>query len=1174
MRLLHVQTYNFKDHQKNPDPYAILPHRWTKSETTLVDIQSGRVDLSSASNKVSKFARYVKSQFSDLDWIWVDSCCINQDSAAELSEGVNCMFDWYRNASVCIAYLPDVEHATNLEAFHDSVWFTRGWTLQELLASTVVVFVTRHWRVIGHKGDAAAFRAKTEVGPNLEILLADVTRVPLAVLQDFSASHLLSVEERLGWLRGRETLKEEDMIYALFGIFGVRPGANYGEKRSNAEHRLLEAIDRKERLSAGYVYNAPDASTNHASASERRETDTCTWLLQHEQYKRWKAGAVQHLWVHGKPGCGKSVLCSTVIEDLKVFCLEHAKIALAYFYFTFSDNHKQTYDDLLLGLVAQLGGTEPARSTLRQLYERSKQTRPGTRELEKVLISTVSTLDGAFVVLDALDESPELSGTRWDLLKRLTKLLSQSSKLRLFATSRYLPDIPGLMDDLPCEHISIRSCDVSGDIQQYVAIQLSTEPRLRQFTPTIKSMIEKNVSDNADGMFRWAFLLLDQLAKLKKSNVSAIDAALTRFPKDLDDVYARILQDLEEDDHQDALTLLRWITYASEPLSLGELIETLIIIPEDDTVDIKDRCQPVDILRLLTSLVITISPEGTDGEDSTDMSITAATKVRLAHFTVQEYFESERILAGIARQFHLDSDTGHYFLTQSCLTYIMHYSSSDEKASARKDVMIFPLVHYAAKSWYHHASLHKRTDVDLQLKLLESDAAMSGWLVVHQPDLYFEETFHGFVHNYGTNLYYACYIGLTKVVRKLLEKTANVNAEGVFYGSALQAASAEGHIEVVKLLLEKNANIDVEGGFYGNALQAASAKGHVEIVKLLLEKNADVNAEGGEYGGALQVTSAEGHIEVVKLLLEMNADVNAEGGYYGSALQAASAEGHVEVVKLLLKMNANVNAEGGFYGSALQAASAEGHIKVVKLLLETNSNITVEGGKYGSALQAASVKDHIDVVKLLLEKNADVNAQGGEYGGALQAASARGHIEVVKLLLDMNANVNTEGGEYGSALQAASAEGHIEVAKLLLEKNADVNAEGGEYGSALQATLAEGYVEVVKLLLEMNANVNAQGGEYGSALQAASAEGHVEIVKLLLDMNANVNAEGGEYGSALQAASAEGYIEVVKLLLEKHADVNAQGGEYGSALQAASVRGHIEVVELLKTTGACTSIAN
>jgi len=247
MRLLHAREFTFKKFVKQPPTYAILSHRWSEHEPSLRDIEDSRGKPLAVHNKVHGFADYISTYLPQLDWIWVDSCCINQESAAELSEGVNCMFEWYRDARVCLAYLSDVEHASDSVAFRRSVWFRRGWTLQELVASTVVVFVTKGWDIIGHKGNADHLSGNGfNVGRNIELLIVEVTGIPHAVLQDFSNSYALSVEQRMRWMEGRETLREEDLYYSLFGIFGVAPGANYGEKKLGAQQRLLAAIDQKQ----------------------------------------------------------------------------------------------------------------------------------------------------------------------------------------------------------------------------------------------------------------------------------------------------------------------------------------------------------------------------------------------------------------------------------------------------------------------------------------------------------------------------------------------------------------------------------------------------------------------------------------------------------------------------------------------------------------------------------------------------------------------------------------------------------------------------------------------------------------------------------------------------------------------------------------------------------------
>ncbi|KAH8704430.1 ankyrin repeat-containing domain protein [Phaeosphaeriaceae sp. PMI808] len=367
-------------------------------------------------------------------------------------------------------------------------------------------------------------------------------------------------------------------------------------------------------------------------------------------------------------------------------------------------------------------------------------------------------------------------------------------------------------------------------------------------------------------------------------------------------------------------------------------------------------------------------------------------------------------------------------------------------------------------------------------------------------------------------------------------------------GNLLYAASEEGDEELMKLLLDRGANVNAQGGHYGNALQAASEEGDEELVKLLLDRGANVNAQGGHYGNALQAASYGGHERIMKLLLDSGANVNARGGRYGNALQAASYGGHERTVKLLLDNGANVNAQDGIYGNALQAASYRAHEQTMKLLLDRGANVNAQGGHYGNALQAASNGGHERTVKLLLDSGAKVNAQGGHYGNALQAASCGGHKRITKLLLDSGANVNAQGGHYGNALQAASNGGHERTVKLLLDSGADVNAQGGYYSNALQAASSGDHEQTVKLLLDNGANINMQGGNYGNALQAASRWGHERTVKLLLDSGADVNAQGGDYSNALQAASSGDHEQTVKLLLDNGANINMQGGNYGNAL--------------------------
>jgi hypothetical protein len=244
MRLLHVEKLTFQVfYPPNIPKYAIASHRWrAELEAMLADVQEKKDFCSYGFQKVKGFADYVKTHIPDLEWVWIDTCCIDQKSSSELTEAINSMFRWYCEAEVCLAYLQDIPSVNDDSLFETSDWFRRGWTLQELLAPTIVIFLTQDWQIIGHKGSSETGRQGTplQIGSSLNNRIAAITQISENILQDYSNSHAMSIDERMQWMVGRQTTREEDLSYCLLGILDVRMTIRYGDGKEATRERLLK----------------------------------------------------------------------------------------------------------------------------------------------------------------------------------------------------------------------------------------------------------------------------------------------------------------------------------------------------------------------------------------------------------------------------------------------------------------------------------------------------------------------------------------------------------------------------------------------------------------------------------------------------------------------------------------------------------------------------------------------------------------------------------------------------------------------------------------------------------------------------------------------------------------------------------------------------------------------
>lgn len=302
-----------------------------------------------------------------------------------------------------------------------------------------------------------------------------------------------------------ETLTR-DTASRTVGIEAVLAGITIqNDDLSNAVHGIATAQQAASfRMIVDWL-SPVDPWTNHHAARRHHESQTGSWLLQSSQYQRWKADASSKLWLHGKAGCGKTILCSTVIEDIKAHCEHASNTGYAIYYFTFSDGQKQSYRSLLCSLVGQLAWKEPAQSALRRIYDSTHRISPSAEVLEDVFSSAMRQYDDVFILLDALDECPADDDIREDVLNCLHQLTRDNPNLRLLCTSRTLLAIKDSMARLGAYALSIDSELVDADISRYVRAELSRDRKLSRLEEHTKSLIERTLTQEADGMYESTF---------------------------------------------------------------------------------------------------------------------------------------------------------------------------------------------------------------------------------------------------------------------------------------------------------------------------------------------------------------------------------------------------------------------------------------------------------------------------------------------------------------------------------------------------------------------------------------------------------------------------------------------------------------------------------------------
>jgi hypothetical protein len=580
-------------------PYAILSHTWgaDTEEVTFKDLTDGTGKSKAGYNKIRFCGEQARCD--DLQYIWVDTCCIDKSSSAELTEAINSMFRWYREAAKCYVYLSDVSKGSYDEhdhlsrsiwksAFRGSRWFTRGWTLQELIAPTSVEFYSSEGMRLGDKR-------------SMEQQIHEITSIPVRALQGHPLSDF-SIEERLSWAIKRETTREEDKAYSLLGIFDIYMPLIYGEGGENAFKRLKTSVQ---------MVNEDQECIRHLRLTDPRDDkkrieetkgglleDSYCWILDNDEFRQWRDDKHSRLlWIKGDPGKGKTMLLCGIVKELEKSMSKTD--LLSYFFCQATDSRINNATAVLRGLVYLLVDQQPSLIFhLRKKHDHAGKTlfedANAWVALSEIFINILQdpSLNSTYLIIDALDECIT------DLLKLLDFVIEKSSispHIKWIVSSRNWPDIEERLERAGhkmrlCLELNAKS--VSTAVSIYIQHKVLQLAKLKKYDDKTRVAVLQHLTLNAKDTFLWVALVCQNLEKTPRWNTLV---KLDAFPPGLDSLYQRMMEQICNLDNADLFKrILTSTATVYRPITLKELTSLVEML--------EDMSDDLELLREIISL--------------------------------------------------------------------------------------------------------------------------------------------------------------------------------------------------------------------------------------------------------------------------------------------------------------------------------------------------------------------------------------------------------------------------------------------------------------------------------------------------------------------------------------------------------------------------------------------